>query len=57
MVDWGKVDNDQVGVHGTSYGGYLLLAFDQHQTDRFAASDQWFLEKVNIISFSWDSPK
>lgn len=55
LVDEGKVDNDKVGVHGTSYGGYatsLLIT----QTDRFAAAIN-ISGKVNIISFLGDSPK
>lgn len=55
LVDEGKVDNDQVGVHGVSYGGYatsLLIT----QTDRFAAAIN-ISGKVNIISFLGDSPK
>jgi len=55
LVDDGKVDNDKVGVHGTSYGGYatsLLIT----QTDRFAAAIN-ISGKVNIISFLGDSPK
>lgn len=55
LVDQGKVDNDKVGVHGTSYGGYaasLLIT----QTDRFAAAIN-ISGKVNIISFLGDSPK
>lgn len=55
LVDEGKVDNDKVGVQGTSYGGYatsLLIT----QTDRFAASIN-VSGKVNIISFLGDSPK
>lgn len=55
LVDEGKVDNDKVGVHGTSYGGYatsLLIT----QTNRFAAAIN-ISGKVNIISFLGDSPK
>lgn len=55
LVDEGKVDNDRVGVHGTSYGGYaasLLIT----QTDRFAAAIN-ISGKVNVISFLGDSPK
>lgn len=55
LVDQGKVDNDKVGIHGTSYGGYatsLLIT----QTDRFAAAIN-ISGKVNIISFLGDSPK
>lgn len=55
LVDEGKVDNDKVGVHGVSYGGYatsLLIT----QTDRFAAAIN-ISGKVNIISFLGDSPK
>lgn len=55
LVNEGKVDNDKVGIHGTSYGGYaasLLIT----QTDRFAAAIN-ISGKVNIISFLGDSPK
>ncbi|MFC3881031.1 prolyl oligopeptidase family serine peptidase [Algoriphagus namhaensis] len=55
LVEEGKVDNDKVGVHGVSYGGYaasLLIT----QTDRFAAAIN-ISGKVNIISFLGDSPK
>ncbi len=55
LVEEGKVDNDKVGIHGTSYGGYatsLLIT----QTDRFAAAIN-ISGKVNIISFLGDSPK
>jgi dipeptidyl aminopeptidase/acylaminoacyl peptidase len=55
LVDEGKVDNDKVGVQGTSYGGYassLIIT----QTDRFAAAIN-ISGKVNIISFLGDSPK
>ncbi len=55
LVDRGLVDNDKLGVHGTSYGGYatnLLIT----QTDRFAAAIN-ISGKVNIISFLGDSPK
>jgi len=55
LIDKGLVDPDQLGVHGTSYGGYatsLLIS----QTDRFAAAIN-ISGKVNIISFLGDSPK
>ncbi len=55
LVDKGMVDNDKVGIQGTSYGGYaasLLIT----QTDRFAAAIN-ISGKVNIISFLGDSPK
>lgn len=55
LVDEGKVDNDKVGIQGTSYGGYaasLLIT----QTNRFAAAIN-ISGKVNIISFLGDSPK
>ena len=55
LVEEGKVDNEKVGIHGTSYGGYaasLLIT----QTDRFAAAIN-ISGKVNIISFLGDSPK
>jgi dipeptidyl aminopeptidase/acylaminoacyl peptidase len=55
LVDRGLVDNDKLGVHGTSYGGYaanLLVT----QTDRFSAAIN-ISGKVNIISFLGDSEK
>ncbi len=55
LVEKGLVDNDKVGVHGTSYGGYatsLLIT----QTDRFAAAIN-ISGKVDIISFLGDSPR
>ena len=55
LIDLGLVDEDKLGVHGTSYGGYaasLLIT----QTDRFAAAIN-ISGKVNIISFLGDSPK
>lgn len=55
LIDRGLVDEDRLGVHGTSYGGYatnLLIT----QTNRFAAAVN-ISGKVNIISFLGDSPK
>ncbi|OEK04530.1 alpha/beta hydrolase family protein [Roseivirga misakiensis] len=55
LVENGQVDNDKVGIQGTSYGGYassLIIT----QTDRFAAAIN-ISGKVNIISFLGDSPK
>jgi dipeptidyl aminopeptidase/acylaminoacyl peptidase len=55
LIERGIVDEDQLGVHGTSYGGYatnLLIT----QTKRFAAAIN-ISGKVNIISFLGDSPK
>ena len=55
LIEKGLVDEDKLGVHGTSYGGYatsLLIA----QTDRFAAGIN-ISGKTNIISFLGDSPK
>ncbi|UCC25611.1 MAG: S9 family peptidase [Gemmatimonadales bacterium] len=55
LVDRGLADNDRLGVHGTSYGGYaanLLIT----QTDRFAAAIN-ISGKVNIVSFLGDSEK
>jgi dipeptidyl aminopeptidase/acylaminoacyl peptidase len=55
LIDKGLVDEDKLGVHGTSYGGYaasLLIS----QTDRFAAAIN-ISGKVNIISFLGDSPR
>lgn len=55
LVDKGMVDNDKVGIHGTSYGGYATSLIIT-QTDRFAAAIN-ISGKVNIISFLGDSPK
>ena len=55
LVDEGKVDNDKVGIQGTSYGGYATSLIIT-QTDRFAAAIN-ISGKVNIISFLGDSPK
>ncbi len=55
LVDKGMVDNDKVGLHGTSYGGYAASLIIT-QTDRFAAAIN-ISGKVNIISFLGDSPK
>lgn len=55
LIERGLIDEDKVGVHGTSYGGYatsLLIS----QTDRFAAAIN-ISGKVNIISFLGDSPR
>jgi dipeptidyl aminopeptidase/acylaminoacyl peptidase len=55
LIEQGLVDEDRVGVHGTSYGGYatsLLIT----QTDRFAAAIN-ISGKVDIISFLGDSPR
>ncbi|MBD3413441.1 MAG: prolyl oligopeptidase family serine peptidase [Candidatus Aminicenantes bacterium] len=55
LIERGLVIPDQIGVHGTSYGGYatsLLIT----QTDRFAAAVN-ISGKVNIISFLGDSPR
>jgi dipeptidyl aminopeptidase/acylaminoacyl peptidase len=55
LIDKGLVDEDKLGVHGVSYGGYatsLLIS----QTDRFAAAIN-ISGKTNIISFLGDSPK
>ena len=55
LIERGLVDEDKLGVHGTSYGGYaasLLVS----QTDRFAAAIN-ISGKTNIISFLGDSPR
>lgn len=55
LIEKGLVDEDKLGVHGTSYGGYaasLLIS----QTQRFSAAIN-ISGKVNIISFLGDSPK
>ena len=55
LIERGLVDEDKLGVHGTSYGGYatsLLIS----QTDRFAAAIN-ISGKTNIISFLGDSPR
>ncbi len=55
LIDDGLVDEDKLGVHGTSYGGYAVSLLIT-QTNRFAASIN-ISGKVNIISFLGDSPK
>lgn len=55
LIEMGLVDEDKLGVHGTSYGGYatsLLIS----QTNRFAAAIN-ISGKVDIISFLGDSPR
>jgi len=55
LIERGLVDEDKLGVHGTSYGGYatsLLIS----QTDRFAAAIN-ISGKVTIIRFLGDSPR
>lgn len=55
LIERGIVDEKQLGVFGTSYGGYatnLLIT----QTNRFAAAVN-ISGKVDIISFLGDSPK
>ena len=55
LIEMGLVDENKLGVHGVSYGGYatsLLVS----QTDRFAAAIN-ISGKTNIISFLGDSPK
>jgi dipeptidyl aminopeptidase/acylaminoacyl peptidase len=55
LIERGNVDEKQLGVFGTSYGGYatnLLIA----KTNRFAAAVN-ISGKVNMISFLGDSPK
>lgn len=55
LIGNGMVDEDKLGVQGTSYGGYgvnLLIT----QTDRFAAAIN-NSGKTNMISFLGDSPK
>lgn len=55
LIEMELVDEDKLGVHGTSYGGYatsLLIS----QTDRFAAAIN-ISGKVDIISFLGDSPR
>jgi len=55
LIDQGMVDGDQLGVHGTSYGGYAVNLLVT-QTDRFAAAVN-ISGKVNMISFLGDSEK
>jgi len=55
LIDRGLVDEEKLGVHGTSYGGYataLLIT----QTPRFAAAIN-ISGKVNMVSFYGDSPR
>ncbi len=55
LIDRGLVDGAQLGIHGTSYGGYAVNLIVT-QTDRFAAAIN-ISGKVNIISFLGDSEK
>ena len=55
LMDKGMVDGRQLGIHGTSYGGYAASLIIT-QTDRFAAAIN-ISGKVNIISFLGDSEK
>jgi dipeptidyl aminopeptidase/acylaminoacyl peptidase len=55
LMDKGLVDGRQLGIHGTSYGGYATSLIIT-QTDRFAAAIN-ISGKVNIISFLGDSEK
>lgn len=55
LIDRGLVDGRQLGIHGTSYGGYAVNLIVT-QTDRFAAAIN-ISGKVNIISFLGDSEK
>lgn len=55
VIDMGVADEDRLGVHGTSYGGYatnLLIT----QTNRFKAAIN-ISGKVNMVSFYTDSPR
>jgi dipeptidyl aminopeptidase/acylaminoacyl peptidase len=55
LIERGNVEEKQLGVFGTSYGGYatnLLIT----QTNRFAAAVN-ISGKVDMISFLGDSPK
>lgn len=55
LIEQGMVDGDQLGIHGTSYGGYAVNLLVT-QTDRFAAAVN-ISGKVNMISFLGDSEK
>lgn len=55
LMEEGMVDGRQLGIHGTSYGGYAASLIIT-QTDRFAAAIN-ISGKVNIISFLGDSEK
>jgi dipeptidyl aminopeptidase/acylaminoacyl peptidase len=55
LMEKGMVDGRQLGIHGTSYGGYAASLIIT-QTDRFAAAIN-ISGKVNIISFLGDSEK
>jgi dipeptidyl aminopeptidase/acylaminoacyl peptidase len=55
LMEKGMVDGRQLGIHGTSYGGYATSLIIT-QTDRFAAAIN-ISGKVNIISFLGDSEK
>jgi len=55
LVERGLVDEEKLGVHGTSYGGYAT-ALLVTQTPRFAAAIN-ISGKVNMVSFYSDSPR
>ncbi|MEW5984859.1 MAG: prolyl oligopeptidase family serine peptidase [Acidobacteriota bacterium] len=55
LVDLGVADNDRLGVHGTSYGGYATVLLIT-QTDRFKAAIN-ISGKVDMVSFYTDSPR
>jgi dipeptidyl aminopeptidase/acylaminoacyl peptidase len=55
LVELGVADNDRLGIHGTSYGGYATVLLIT-QTDRFKAAIN-ISGKVNMVSFYTDSPR
>ena len=55
LIERGLVDEEKLGVHGTSYGGYAT-ALLVTQTPRFAAAIN-ISGKVNMVSFYSDSPR
>jgi dipeptidyl aminopeptidase/acylaminoacyl peptidase len=55
LVELGVADNDRLGIHGTSYGGYATVLLIT-QTDRFKAAVN-ISGKVNMVSFYTDSPR
>ncbi len=55
LIERGLVDEEKLGVHGTSYGGYAT-ALLVTQTPRFAAAIN-ISGKVNMVSFYGDSPR
>ncbi|UCE42755.1 MAG: prolyl oligopeptidase family serine peptidase [Candidatus Aminicenantes bacterium] len=55
VIEMGIADSDQLGIQGTSYGGYATVLLIT-QTDRFKAAIN-NSGKVNMVSFYTQSPR